>query len=75
MSGIHSKESSIVEEGAPGLFGQIKETGLMAKIRAHEAGFRFMMPSVCDHNLYSGVGIPEKNNPYSPDENGSPRIK
>ncbi len=35
----------------------------MAEIRAHEAGFRFMMPSMCDHDLDSGVGIPEKNNP------------
>ena len=68
-----AKESSIVEEGAPGLFGLIKETGLMAKVRKHPAGFRFMMPSMCDHDLYSGVGIPEENNPYSPDENGNPR--
>lgn len=63
MSGLHSKEPSIVEEGAPGLFGQVRVTGLMANVPAHEAGFPFMMPSMCDHDLDSGVGIPEKNNP------------
>ncbi len=51
----------------------LTETGLMTKVRSHPAGFRFMMPSMCDHDLYSGVGVPEPNNPYSPDENGATR--
>ncbi|RME27876.1 MAG: hypothetical protein D6806_03860 [Deltaproteobacteria bacterium] len=49
------------------------EKGLVAGILAHPAGFRLLLPSMCDHDTYSGVGIPELNNPFSPDENGKPR--
>jgi len=63
----------IDEESALELAGLLRETGLVAKIRTHPAGFRFLMPSMCDHDLYSGVGVPEPNNPYSPDENGETR--
>ncbi|MBW1809211.1 MAG: hypothetical protein JRJ87_13535 [Deltaproteobacteria bacterium] len=74
--GSYSPEGQIGmldEEGAAGLAGQILETGLMTKVRTHSAGFRFMMPSLCDHDVYSGVGVPEPNNPNSPDENGQTR--
>jgi len=51
----------------------MRETGLVAKIRAHTAGFRFLLPSLCDHDVYSGIGIPDTNNPNSPDEKGQIR--
>ncbi len=47
--------------------------GLMASIRAHPAGFRAVIPSLCDHDLYAGVGLADPNNPFSPDENGKTR--
>jgi hypothetical protein len=74
--GTYSPEGQIDmldEEGANGLAGQALETGLMTKVRQHPAGFRFLMPSLCDHDVYSGVGVPEPNNPHSPDENGNTR--
>ncbi len=49
------------------------EDGLVDMIRTHPAGFRFVMPSLCDHDAYAGVGIPDLNNPNSPDENGQTR--
>lgn len=49
------------------------EGGLVAKMLSHSAGFRFMLPSLCDHDVYSGVAIPDLNNPNSPDENGQTR--
>ncbi|RMF25698.1 MAG: hypothetical protein D6760_00365 [Deltaproteobacteria bacterium] len=61
------------EENIIKLGSYMDEGGLMAKARAHAAGFRFLMPSLCDHDVYSGVGIPEPNNPNSPDENGKTR--
>ncbi len=47
--------------------------GLMARIRAHPAGFRVVIPSMCDHDLYGGIGNDDPNNPFSPDENGNTR--
>lgn len=64
---------SLDEETINELGGLLTETGLIAKVRAHSAEFRFLMPSMCDHDVYSGVGLPEANNPYSPDENGQTR--
>jgi hypothetical protein len=65
--------ASLDEETFGELAGHVAQTGLMAKVRAQPAGFRFLIPSMCDHDVYSGVGVPEVNNPYSPDENGNPR--
>jgi hypothetical protein len=67
-----SQEDRLDEEDI-GLAYQLLETGLMTEVRTHAAGFRFLMPSMCDHDVYSGVGVPEPNNPHSPDENGNPR--
>ncbi|MBI5528824.1 MAG: hypothetical protein HY897_21045 [Deltaproteobacteria bacterium] len=64
---------SIDEEQFTSLGNLANETGLVAKVRNHTAGFRFLMPSMCDHDVYSGVGVPEPNNPNSPDENGKTR--
>ncbi len=49
------------------------QAGLMAAIRAHPAGFRAVIPSLCDHDTYAGVGLADPNNPFSPDENGNTR--
>jgi hypothetical protein len=51
----------------------VGEPGLMGKIRAHPAGFRLLMPSMCDHDLYAGVGVPDPHNPFNPDENNKQR--
>lgn len=64
---------SIEQESMTRLARYALETGLLAKIRAHPAGFRFLITSMCDHDLYSGVGNEEPNNPFSPDENGARR--
>ena len=61
------------QESITKLANLMGESGLMAKIISHPAGFRFLMPSLCDHDVYSGVGVPDLNNPYSPDENGKTR--
>ena len=49
----------------------LDETGLVAKAKA--VGFRFLVPSACDHDLYGGAGEIDKYNPHNPDENGNPR--
>ena len=49
----------------------LRETGLVA--RAKEEGFRFLVPSGCDHDLFSGIGGVDPNNPHNPDENGNLR--
>lgn len=66
-------EERLDEEVGSGLAGLMLETGLVTLVRQHAAGFRFLMPSLCDHDVYSGVGLPDPNNPYSPDENGELR--
>ncbi len=66
-------ESANDQESATKLGHLLGEGGLIAKVRAHAAGFRFLMPSLCDHDVYSGVGVPDLNNPNSPDENGRVR--
>lgn len=66
-------EGWLDEEDFSTLGGILDESGLIANVRAHTAGFRFLIPSMCDHDLYSGVGVPEPNNPHSPDENGMMR--
>lgn len=61
--------SSLDEETHGELAFLLSETGLMAKIIADESSFRFLMPSMCDHDLYSGIGNLDPYNPYNPDEN------
>ncbi len=61
-------QETFAELGAFGLEG-----GVMARVRAHPAGFRAVIPSLCDHDLYGGVGLADPNNPFSPDENGKTR--
>ncbi|MBI2897962.1 MAG: hypothetical protein HYY06_30680 [Deltaproteobacteria bacterium] len=63
---------SLDEEGR-NLAALLTETGLVAKVRARPERFRFLMPSMCDHDMYSGVGLPEPHDPHQPDENGEPR--
>lgn len=61
------------QESITKLTNLMGEGGLVAKVLGHSAGFRFLLPSLCDHDVYSGVGIPDLNNPNSPDENGQTR--
>ena len=61
---------SLDEETSRQLARPLQETGLVAKIQDHPARFRFLLPSMCDHDLFSGIGLPEPNNPHFPDENG-----
>ncbi len=61
------------QESISKLSSVMHEAGLVDRIRTHPAGFRFMLPSLCDHDVYSGVGVPDLNNPNSPDENGQTR--
>ena len=61
------------QEPAQQLGSPMYETGLTALARAHPAGFRFLFPSLCDHDLYAGVGMPDPNNPNPPDANGNLR--
>ncbi len=48
-----------------------QEGALMGRIRAHDDGFRAVIPSLCDHDLYGGIGREDPNNPNPPDENGT----
>lgn len=66
-------ETSLDEEHATELAQLGLEPGLVARMRNDPAGFRFVFPSMCDHDLYSGVGLPEADDPYSPDALGEPR--
>lgn len=50
----------------------LQENGLVAKAKL--AGFRFLVPSGCDHDFFSGVGTPDPNNPNNPDENRGQRL-
>ena len=49
------------------------DPGLLEYVRGHSAGFRFLVPSLCDHDFYSGTGQIDPYNPHSPDENGEKR--
>ena len=49
------------------------DPGLLEYVRSHSAGFRFLVPSLCDHDFYSGTGQIDPYNPHSPDENGKKR--
>ncbi len=50
-----------------------RRPGLLEYVRGHSAGFRFLVPSLCDHDFYSGVGQVDPYNPHNPDENGKKR--
>lgn len=53
----------IDEESLEKLGSYLEESGLVAEIRKR-GDFRFLAPSMCDHDLYAGIGThPEKNNP------------
>lgn len=64
---------AVIEESASDLAEHLNETGLVTKIKAQPDGFRFLVPSACDHDVFSGIGSPDPNNPFSPDENGDIR--
>lgn len=55
-------------------FNRIKDdTGLLRDILEGGEEFRFLLPSMCDHDLYAGVGTPDTFNPAQP--NGeAPRV-
>lgn len=57
------------EESLQSLANYLKETGLVQNVR-NQGGFRFLVPSMCDHDLYMGLGDVEE--PYNPnrDANG-----
>jgi len=61
------------EEGFKALGQHFRDRGLLEYVKNHSAGFRFLLPSLCDHDFYSGVGQPDLNNPNNPDENGEER--
>jgi hypothetical protein len=72
--GSYSKPMTfLTEESLSALSNHLQETGLLRQIRQHNKGYRFLIPSMCDHDLYSGVGDVDPNNPNSPDENGLER--
>lgn len=59
----------IKEESLQDLGSNLKEKGLVSDV-IKEGGFRFLVPSMCDHDFYSGIGDhPEENNPNT-DANG-----
>ena len=64
---------SLDEETAQQLAGSLREKGLIANVTDHAAGFRFLLPSLCDHDFYSGTGEVDLHNPNTPDENGDQR--
>ncbi len=64
---------SLDQETFVELRGPAFQGGLMARIRAHPEGFRVVVPSLCDHDVYGGIGRADPNNPFSPDENGNTR--
>lgn len=57
------------EENLESLASHLQERGLMKNVAAH-GGFRFLVPSMCDHDMYMGIGDVEE--PYNPntDANG-----
>jgi hypothetical protein len=61
-----------VEEASTSLVQRLTGGGLMAKVRASEAGFRTLAVSYCSHDLYAGVLTDDPNNPNT-DANGKPR--
>lgn len=50
------------EESISSLLGTL-DGGLTAKAKASSAGFRILSVSMCDHDLYSGTGAVDPNNP------------
>lgn len=65
--------ASLDQETAAQLSGPMFEQGLTRLAREHPAGFRFLFPSLCDHDLYAGIGSADPDNPNPPDENGNAR--
>lgn len=51
-----------VEEGPASLVGNV-DPGLMARVQAAPEGFRLLVVSMCDHDLYAGTGADD---PYNP---------
>jgi hypothetical protein len=69
-SGNYSPEALegwTVEETWQALAENVAEEGLVRNAKEHARGFRFLVPSMCDHDHYSGVGAPDPNNPGNPD--------
>jgi hypothetical protein len=59
------------EESAATSIGFVRDTGLMALVRADPAGFRLLSVSMCNHDIYSGGDQPDPNNPNTlPDGSG-----
>ncbi len=53
----------IDEESFNGLSSYLQESGLVANVES-QGNFRFLVPSMCDHDVYSGIGDhPEQYNP------------
>jgi hypothetical protein len=45
----------MLDEETFGLLKQhFRDPGLLDYVREHQAGFRFLVPSLCDHDLHSG---------------------
>lgn len=59
------------EESAATSIGFVRDTGLMALVRADPAAFRLLSVSMCNHDIYSGGDQPDPNNPNTlPDGSG-----
>jgi hypothetical protein len=59
------------EESAATSIGFVRDTGLMALVRADPAAFRLVSVSMCNHDIYSGGDQPDPNNPNTlPDGSG-----
>lgn len=63
-----------IDEESISLLGNfLKETGLAAQVRK-ENSFRFLVPSMCDHDLYAGIGaVEDKYNPNIDANGNKPR--
>ena len=68
----HGGEGALVEETAGDLLNEAlahifdDDDDLMNTILAMRAadGYRFLLPSMCDHDLYGGMGNPHPHDPY-----------
>jgi hypothetical protein len=60
------------EEGFTTLTNQVKDIGLVNRVRSDPAEFRIMSVSMCDHDIYSGGDQPDPNNPNTTPD-GKPR--
>jgi hypothetical protein len=74
-NGMFKKTETFINSyGEEKLITYFKQGGVSKQIRARIPNARFLLPTMCDHDYYAGLGqVPDPGNPYSPDENGKTR--